>query len=116
MYKIIVLCLSFALISWCARVQEKPQEAINTINTQIQQLIEENQTIQQWTTAYNENKQKIEELQAQIQAYQIQLQELQEKSQELQNQAIEAKEKAEDYGEKGSSWITTISEKIQSLR
>ncbi len=115
MYKIIVLGLCFVVISWCARVQEKPQEAINTINTQIQQLIKENETIQQWTTAYNENKQRIEELQAQIQVYQIQLQELQEKSQELQNQAIEVKEKAESYGEQGKSWIRTIGKKLEGI-
>lgn len=106
------------LISGCGVIQPTPsqEEAINTLQSELQTLIQENQAIQAGTAVYNENMAKIQTIQEEIQYYQDQIKKVQQQVQDAQDQANAIKDSADQYTEQWKGRLRTLGEKLQSIK
>lgn len=89
------------LMSGCGVIQPTPsqEEILNTLETELQTLMQENEAIQASTTLYNENMAKIQAIQEQIQYYQQQIENIQQQVQNAQDQVNTIKDKSSEYTE-----------------
>lgn len=105
------------LVSGCGVIQPTPsqEEVIDTLQSELQILIQENEAIQAGTAVYNENMAKIQAIQEEIQYYQDQIQKVKQQVQSAQDQANAIKDSADEYTEQWKGWLRQLWEKLQSI-
>lgn len=97
--KYFVVAVMALLLSGCGVIQPTPsqEEVIDTLQSELQALVQENQAIQAGTAVYNENMDKIQAIQQEIQYYQDQVQKVKQQVQSAQDQTNAIKDSAGDY-------------------
>lgn len=99
MRKSIVAACCILFVSGCASIQptEDQQAVLDSLQSQLTTLVQENELIQQGTAAYTENKARIEEIQQQVLFYQEQINKAQQQVQAVQDKATQIQDSAQDY-------------------
>jgi peptidoglycan hydrolase CwlO-like protein len=120
-YSVLFILCSVLLAGCGIKPTPSQEEALSTLQQELQVAIQENAAIQAGTQAYQENMDKIQAIQEQIQHYQQQIEKAQQKVEQVQQQVEQAQEQvntikdnAQSYGNQSKLWINNLKEKMLS--